>query len=159
SCYDRQRHTEDSTTRTTPRAESEPPRLRRALTTLIVLGTLLANSVTIGVASARQAVWATPTAAPSCAQPVIRAEAAAGSTSHTSPAAYAQPVKPWIQQARLAELRAVNYFPVQHGWGLMWSHWDPRAIDADFGRIEALDANSVRIILQATTIGYPTPQP
>jgi hypothetical protein len=41
----------------------------------------------------------------------------------------------------------------------MWTDWDPGTIDTDFSRIASLDANAVRVILQAWVFGYPTPLP
>jgi hypothetical protein len=53
----------------------------------------------------------------------------------------------------------MNYYPAQNNWANMWINWDPGTITTDFGRIAALHANTVRVILQTSTIGYPTPQP
>jgi hypothetical protein len=60
--------------------------------------------------------------------------------------------------ALLAGLRVMNYYPAANSWANMWTNWDPTTIDADFGRIAALHANVVRIVMQAWTIGYPAPQ-
>jgi hypothetical protein len=61
--------------------------------------------------------------------------------------------------ALLSGTRVMNYYPARQNWANMWTNWDPVTINADFGRIAALRANVVRVILQAWTIGYPVPQP
>jgi hypothetical protein len=97
-----------------------------------------------------------------CSTSLIATSAAAAAgppPKQPAPVGYDQPVKPWIEQARLARLKAVNYYPVRHGWALMWTQWDPHAIDADFGRIQALHADGVRVILQVPAFGYPLPHP
>jgi hypothetical protein len=58
-----------------------------------------------------------------------------------------------------AELRLVNYYPAQAGWTYMWDRWDAAAIDRDFGRIQGLGANAVRLIVQPDAFGYPYPAP
>ncbi len=62
-------------------------------------------------------------------------------------------------RAYVAGLKVVSYYPARNGWSRMWTNWDPGTIDADFGRAAALHFNTVRIIVQAWTVGYPTPQP
>ena len=57
------------------------------------------------------------------------------------------------------QLRVVNYYPAQNGWTYMWQRWDPAAIDRDFGRIEGLHANTVRVIVQTRTFGWPRVRP
>lgn len=59
----------------------------------------------------------------------------------------------------LAALKEMNYFPARNSWRLMWRNWDPATIDADFARIAALHANTVRINIDTYAFGYPTPQP
>jgi endo-1,4-beta-mannosidase len=41
----------------------------------------------------------------------------------------------------------------------MWTRFDPTSIDRDFGRIRALGANTVRIIIQPLVFGFPTVRP
>jgi hypothetical protein len=41
----------------------------------------------------------------------------------------------------------------------MWKDWNPVLIDRDFARIAALHANVVRIVLQVSAFGFPTPLP
>lgn len=60
--------------------------------------------------------------------------------------------------AMLSGLREMNYYPAANSWASMWSSWNSTTIDGDLGRIAALHANTVRVIIQAGTFGYPTPQ-
>jgi endo-1,4-beta-mannosidase len=53
------------------------------------------------------------------------------------------------------DLKEVNYYPAAGGWTYMWSHFDPTAIDRDFARIRALNANTVRIFIQPSAFGFP----
>ena len=62
-------------------------------------------------------------------------------------------------ESRVRDLKEVNYYPAAGGWTYMWSHFDPTAIDRDFARIRALDANTVRIIIQPSVFGFPTVRP
>lgn len=57
----------------------------------------------------------------------------------------------------LSDLRLVNYYPAHHGWGHMWTQWDPPAIQRDFGQIAAMGANGVRLIVQPAQFGFPDP--
>ena len=59
----------------------------------------------------------------------------------------------------LRGLKEVNYYPADGGWMYMWSHFDPTAIDRDFARIRALDANTVRIFIQPSVFGFPAVHP
>ena len=58
-----------------------------------------------------------------------------------------------------AQLKMINYYPARAGWAFMWQRWDPATIGRDFARIESLNANTVRVIVQAETFGFPTPSP
>jgi len=58
---------------------------------------------------------------------------------------------------RLQSLKLVNYYPSTAAWTAMWTQWNATGIDHDFAAIAALHANAVRIIIQTTTFGYPTP--
>jgi len=62
-------------------------------------------------------------------------------------------------ESRVRDLKEVNYYPAAGGWTYMWSHFDPTAIDRDFARIRALDANTVRIIIQPSAFGFPAVRP
>jgi hypothetical protein len=57
--------------------------------------------------------------------------------------------------ARIAGLRVMNYYPAADGWTYMWTNWDPGTLRADFARIRALGANTVRIIVFPDTFGWP----
>jgi hypothetical protein len=54
-----------------------------------------------------------------------------------------------------AQLRMMNYFPAQHGWGQMWANYSPSQADADFAAIHGLGANAVRLIIQPSAMGWP----
>lgn len=66
---------------------------------------------------------------------------------------------PTVSSPLVAGLKVMNYYPAANNWANMWANWDPATINSDFARIAALHANTVRIIIQAGTFGYPTPQP
>jgi hypothetical protein len=55
------------------------------------------------------------------------------------------------------DVRSVSYFPARGGWTLMWTRFDPAAVDRDFGRVAWLRANTVRVIVPAHVFGYPEP--
>jgi len=57
------------------------------------------------------------------------------------------------------DTRSISYFPAKGGWTLMWTRFDPDAIDRDFGRVASLGANTVRVIVPAQAFGYPEPEP
>ena len=57
------------------------------------------------------------------------------------------------------DVRSISYFPARGGWTLMWTRFDPAAIDRDFARIALLRANTVRVIVPARVFGYPEPEP
>ncbi len=67
------------------------------------------------------------------------------------------PPRPPTAAQILARLKLVNYYPAGAGWTLMWIRFPIAEIRADFAAMHAVGANSVRIILQASTIGYPNP--
>jgi hypothetical protein len=56
-----------------------------------------------------------------------------------------------------ADLKELSYYPSDGGWSEMWDDFRPARLQADFARIAALHANTVRLILQAGTFGYPLP--
>jgi hypothetical protein len=66
---------------------------------------------------------------------------------------------PPVRKLPVRDLKEVNYYPAAGGWTYMWSHFDPAAIDRDFARIRALDANTVRIIIQPSAFGFPVVRP
>jgi hypothetical protein len=55
------------------------------------------------------------------------------------------------------QLRTLSYYPSDGGWTLMWDDWRPDELRSDFARIAGLHANTVRLIVQAGTFGYPQP--
>ncbi|HEV3124970.1 MAG TPA: hypothetical protein VG266_10380 [Candidatus Dormibacteraeota bacterium] len=59
------------------------------------------------------------------------------------------------------QLKVMNYYPAHNGWSDMWVYWDAATLDSDFGRIAALRANTVRIIVDTQTwsFGWPSPNP
>jgi endo-1,4-beta-mannosidase len=71
----------------------------------------------------------------------------------------AVPDGPAAVASRVADLKEVNYYPAGGGWTYMWSHFDPAAINRDFARIRALDANTVRIFIQPSVFGFPAVHP
>ena len=52
-------------------------------------------------------------------------------------------------------MRLMNYYPAANGWTKMWTNWNPVTLRADFARIRALGANTVRIIVFPDTFGWP----
>lgn len=57
--------------------------------------------------------------------------------------------------SRIAGLRLMNYYPAADGWTKMWANWNPGILRADFTRIRALGANTVRIFVFPDTFGWP----
>jgi len=57
--------------------------------------------------------------------------------------------------SRIAGMRLMNYYPAADGWTKMWTNWDPGVLRADFTRIRALGANTVRLIVFPDTFGWP----
>jgi len=57
--------------------------------------------------------------------------------------------------SRIAGMRLVNYYPAADAWTKMWTNWNPGILRADFARIRALGANTVRIIVFPDTFGWP----
>jgi hypothetical protein len=53
--------------------------------------------------------------------------------------------------------KVIAYYPATGGWTTMWKHWDPARYRADFARIAALDANTVRIFVPVDLFGFPSP--
>jgi hypothetical protein len=59
---------------------------------------------------------------------------------------------------RLKNVKLMNYYPSRFPWGAMWVHWDRGQLNADFVKIAALNANTVRLVLQPAVFGYPRPR-
>jgi hypothetical protein len=58
-----------------------------------------------------------------------------------------------------ADLKVISYYPTDAGWTEMWTNWQPSVIATDLDRVVALDANTVRAIIQPDTFGWPHPSP
>jgi hypothetical protein len=56
-------------------------------------------------------------------------------------------------------IKEVNYYPAANGWAYMWSNFDAAVIDRDFGRIQGMGANTVRIFIQPSVFGFPAVSP
>jgi hypothetical protein len=54
-------------------------------------------------------------------------------------------------------MKALSYYPSDGGWTELWTDFRPAKLRADFARIAGLHANTVRLIVQAGTFGYPLP--
>jgi hypothetical protein len=53
--------------------------------------------------------------------------------------------------------KVIAYYPASGGWTAMWTHWDPARYRADFARIAALNANTVRLFVPVDLFGFPAP--
>jgi len=62
-----------------------------------------------------------------------------------------------LPASALASVKMISYFPSKDPRAAMWNNWNPSVIDADLATIAALNANTVRFILQPSAFGYPTP--
>ena len=54
-------------------------------------------------------------------------------------------------------MKQINYYPAANGWDRMWTNFAAHVIDADFAKIRALGADSVRVFVQPSAFGYPAP--
>ena len=63
-----------------------------------------------------------------------------------------------VTQSALNGLKVMNYYPSDYSWDKMWTEWKPAVIDADFARIAALNANTVRVIVNVSAFQYPSPK-
>lgn len=59
----------------------------------------------------------------------------------------------------LGEIKEVSYMPAEEAWTNMWTNFRPAEIQADFERAASIDVNTVRLMLDPTTFGYPTVSP
>lgn len=57
------------------------------------------------------------------------------------------------------QLRLMNYYPADAGWTLMWTQYSHARTAADMEAIASLGANTVRVIVQPSALGYPTVTP
>jgi hypothetical protein len=56
-------------------------------------------------------------------------------------------------------LKIVNYYPSNAGWTDMWTNYSHATTVADFTAIKSLGANTVRVIVQPSAVGYPNVAP
>jgi hypothetical protein len=59
----------------------------------------------------------------------------------------------------LQQVKLVSYYPADDSWTNMWSHFNPAEILADFGRVDQLGANTVRISIDPFEFGWPYVSP
>jgi Cellulase (glycosyl hydrolase family 5) len=124
--------------------------LRRLLPAIGVLIIVLVTSVTVTLSvDGGRSTDAAPTPA-STARPQAPS---AGKLTLIS--ALAGPQRSKQVASRVAGLRVMNYYPAADGWTYMWTNWSPGTLRADFARIRALGANTVRIIVFPDTFGWP----
>jgi hypothetical protein len=83
---------------------------------------------------------------------VALAAVPATAAKRTASTATASPTRLPLEQVRL-----LNYYPAGHGWAAMWTGWDAAEFDRDMARVASLGANSVRLIIQTSAFGFPTP--
>jgi hypothetical protein len=90
---------------------------------------------------------------------VSAAAALAAPTSHPYLRAFTAPTVPAEPHGRVPvdRLRLMNYYPADAGWTLMWTHYSHARTVADLQAIASLGANAVRVIVQPSALGYPTP--
>ena len=55
--------------------------------------------------------------------------------------------------------KLIAYFPSNAGWSAMWDKWNAPTVDRDFGKIKSLGFNTVRLIIEASTFGFPQTYP
>ena len=67
------------------------------------------------------------------------------------------PSAPSPLASQLADLHLMDYYPSDAAWTYMWTKWNPTRVDADFAKIKAIGANSVRLNIEPSTFGYPQP--
>jgi hypothetical protein len=73
------------------------------------------------------------------------------------PAVPASSARTSLPTLRALDPKVISYYPSSGGWTTMWEHWDPARYRADFARIAALNANTVRVIVPADLFGFPAP--
>jgi len=61
-----------------------------------------------------------------------------------------------VSRIPIGSLKIMNYYPADAGWTLMWTSYSHSRTAADFASIASLGANTVRVIVQPNTLGYPT---
>src|SRR5579884_2698566 len=53
-------------------------------------------------------------------------------------------------------LHIMNYYPSDDGWTLMWTDYSHATTVSDFQALASLGANTVRVIVQPSAVGYPS---
>ncbi len=137
--------------RTSHRRRKRPTtRMRRLLLAIGVLIIVLVTSVTVTLSVYGGRGTDGPPAPRSTARPQAPA-----ARKLTLISALAGPQRRMQVASRVAGLRVMNYYPAANGWTYMWTNWSPGTLRADFARIRALGANTVRIIVFPETFGWP----
>lgn len=57
----------------------------------------------------------------------------------------------------LASLKLVNYYPANSVGPNFWLHWDAQQVASDFARAASVSANAIRLVIQPSAFGWPTP--
>jgi hypothetical protein len=70
----------------------------------------------------------------------------------------ATPILPSDTAGRVAALKVVNYQPRNHAWTSMWTNWRPSEFSADLARLKAMGANTIRLCVFPSVVGWPTPK-
>jgi cellulase (glycosyl hydrolase family 5) len=66
-------------------------------------------------------------------------------------------MSPTAAATAISNLKIISYYPSADSWNSMWTSWYPGVIYNDMGLIAGLDANTVRVFIEPSTFGYPTP--
>ena len=61
-----------------------------------------------------------------------------------------------VSRIPIGSLKIMNYYPADAGWTLMWTNYSHQRTVDDFAAMSSLGANTVRIIVQPSAVGYPT---
>ena len=137
--------------RPSPSRRKRPARRRRLLLAIGVLIAVLVTSVTVSWSVyGDRSTDAAPTPASTDGPQAPPAE------KLTLISALDGPQRTKQVASRIAGMRLMNYYPAANGWTNMWTNWNPAVLRADFARIRALGANTVRIIVFPHTFGWPT---
>ncbi len=53
-----------------------------------------------------------------------------------------------VQGGQKVMLKGINYYPSQHPWSLMWTHWDSHAVERELGKARReLGINVIRVLV------------
>src|SRR4051794_10129400 len=86
---------------------------------------------------------------------VVATDSFAAAKSTARPATTAAAVTTTTTRLAVPQLKIMNYYPADAGWTLMWSAYSHSRTANDFTAIASLGANTVRVIVQPNTLGYP----